>query len=251
MNLQKELVAKGFNCPLPIKNNNNSIMNNLKNKSAGIISFLEGEKINETLPVHCHEVGSIISRFTNITKLSKLSRRNSLGYDSWVNIYEKCKKINDPSYKEYFEILDKELSFLKQNWPVNLPKAIIHSDLFKDNIFFTNNKISGVIDFYFSCNDFIAYELALAINACCFDENRRFNLENCKLLLMGFKSNASLNEQEEDSMNILLRGAAVRILVTRLHDKIFHPNDVLVVPKDPKEYLSILKWHQNNKYIEI
>lgn len=132
-----------------------------------------------------------------------------------------------------------------------MPKAIIHADLFKDNIFFTDNKISGVIDFYFSCNDFIAYELALTINAWCFDESGKFNIENYKLLLMGFNSNATLNEKEKNSMNTLLRGASVRILVTRLHDKIFHPNDALVVPKDPKEYLNILRWHQNNKNIKI
>ena len=251
MNLQKELIAKGFKCPTPIENNNNSIINNLKNKNAVIISFLEGEKINKILPQHCHEVGSIISQFTNITKLSKLSRSNSMGYDAWVNIYKKCKKKNDRNHTEYFEVLDKELSFLKKNWPNNLPKAIIHADLFKDNIFFTNNKISGVIDFYFSCNDFIAYELALAINAWCFDEDSRFNTEKYKSLLMGFNKNASLNNNEEDSMNTLLRGAAVRILVTRLHDKIFHPNDALVIPKEPKEYLNILKWHQKNKENEI
>ena len=249
MNLQKELVAKNFDCPLPIEDNNYSIINNLKNKSAVIISFLKGDKINKTLPLHCREVGSIISRFTNITKLSKLSRPNSMGYDNWVNIYKKCKKKNDLYYKKYFEVLDEELFFLKKNWPDNLPKAIIHADLFKDNIFFTNNKISGVIDFYFSCNDFIAYELALTINAWCFDVSNRLNTEKYKLLLMGFNSNASLNEDEKNSMNTLLRGAAVRILITRLHDKIFHPKDALVVPKDPKEYLDILKWHQDNKNI--
>ena len=251
MNLQKELVAKSFDCPVPIENNNSSIINNLKNKNAVIISFLEGEKINKILPQHCHEVGSIISQFTNITKLSKLSRSNSMGYDAWINIYKKCKKKNDTQHTEYFEVLKKELSFLKKNWPNNLPKALIHADLFKDNIFFTENKISGVIDFYFSCNDFIAYELALTINAWCFDEDGVFNTEKYKSLLMGFNKNTSLNNDEEDSMNTLLRGAAVRILITRLHDKIFHPNDALVIPKEPKEYLDILKWHQNNKDIEI
>lgn len=251
MNLQKELVAKGFDCPIPIENSNGSIINNLKEKNAVIISFLEGKKINKILSHHCHEVGSVISQFTNITKSSNLTRSNSMGYNTWVNIFEKCKKTNDTHHVEYFKVLDKELSFLKKNWPNNLPKAIIHADLFKDNIFFTNNKISGVIDFYFSCNDFIAYELALAINAWCFDEDIRFNIKKYKSLLMGFNKNASLNNEEEDSMNTLLRGAAVRILVTRLHDKIFHPNDALVVPKEPKEYLNILRWHQDNKDKEI
>lgn len=246
MSLQEELVIEGFDCPLPIEDNNNSIINNLKNKNAVIISYLEGEKIIKILPMHCYEVGSVIARFTNITKISKLNRPNSLGYNSWVSIYEKCKKKDDVSYKEYYNILDEELSFLKKNWPISLPTAIIHADLFKDNIFFTKNKISGVIDFYFSCNDFIAYELALTINAWCFDQNSSFIVKNYNSLIDGFNTNTSLNKDEENSMNVLLRGAAVRILVTRLHDKIYHPNNAMVVPKDPMEYLDILKWHQAN-----
>ncbi len=136
MNLQKELVKNGFVCPLPIANNTNTIINNLKSKNAIIISFLEGEKIDKVFPNHCYELGSIISKFTNITKSSNLSRKNSLGYETWVNIYLKCKNKEENSHKEYFQILDKELIFLKNNWPINLPKAIIHGDLFRDNVFF-------------------------------------------------------------------------------------------------------------------
>ena len=138
---------------------------------------------------------------------------------------------------------------MKNNWPTNLPTAIIHADLFIDNILFIKNKISGIIDFYFSCNDFVAYELALTINAWCFNKDVTFNYKNYNSLMMGFENISSLNVQEKASMNVLLRGAAVRILVTRLHDKIFHPDDALVKLKDPKEYLNILKWHQQNTQI--
>jgi len=251
MNLQQELAANGFECPLPIKNNENSIINKLKNKNAVIISFLDGENLSKILPENCYELGFKIAKFTNITKTSNLSRLNSLNYETWVKIYESCKNINDNSYEEYFKILDKELIFLKDNWPINLPTAIIHADLFIDNVLFKNNKISGIIDFYFSCKDFIAYELALTTNAWCFNEDGTFNNSNFNSLIMGFNNGSSLNSKEKDSMNILLRGAAVRILVTRLYDKIFHPNDALVELKNPKEYLDILKWHQNNKNIEI
>ena len=139
---------------------------------------------------------------------------------------------------------------MKNNWPINLPTSIIHADLFIDNILFIKNKISGIIDFYFSCNDFIAYELALTINAWCFNDDLTFNYKNYNSLMMGFETISSLNIQEKASMNVLLRGAAVRILVTRLHDKIFHPDDALVKLKDPKEYLNILKWHQQNTQID-
>ena len=249
MDLQNELAAHGFDCPLPVKNNKKSIINKLKDKSAVIISFLQGENLTNVMPEHCYELGLKIAQFTNITKNLNLSRPNSVGYKTWVSIYENFKNINNESYQEYFQILSKELIFLKNNWPTNLPTAIIHADLFIDNILFIKNKISGIIDFYFSCNDFIAYELALTINAWCFNKDVTFNYKNYNSLMMGFENISSLNIQEKASMNVLLRGAAVRILVTRLHDKIFHPDDALVKLKDPKEYLNILKWHQQNTQI--
>ena len=250
MDLQYELAAHGFDCPLPVKNNKKSIINKLKDKSAVIISFLQGENLTNVMPEHCYELGLKIAKFTNITKNLNLSRPNSLGYKTWVSIYENFKNINTESYQEYFQILSQELIFLKNNWPINLPTAIIHADLFIDNILFIKNKISGIIDFYFSCNDFIAYELALTINAWCFNKDVTFNYKNYNSLMMGFENISSLNIDEKAAMNVLLRGAAVRILVTRLHDKIFHPDDALVKLKDPKEYLKILKWHQQNNKID-
>ena len=250
MDLQNELAAHGFDCPLPVKNNKKSIINKLKDKNAVIITFLQGENLTNVMPEHCHELGLKIAQFTNITKNLNLSRPNSVGYNTWVSIYENFKNINNESYQEYFQILSNELIFLKNNWPINLPTAIIHADLFIDNILFIKNKISGIIDFYFSCNDFIAYELALTINAWCFNDDLTFNYKNYNSLMMGFENISSLNIEEKASMNVLLRGAAVRILVTRLHDKIFHPDDELVKLKDPKEYLNILKWHQQNTQID-
>ena len=250
MDLQNELAAHGFDCPLPVKNNKKSIINKLKDKNAVIITFLQGENLTNVMPEHCHELGLKIAQFTNITKNLNLSRPNSVGYKTWVSIYENFKNIDNESYQEYFQILSNELIFLKNNWPINLPTAIIHADLFIDNILFIKNKISGIIDFYFSCNDFIAYELALTINAWCFNDDLTFNYKNYNSLMMGFENISSLNIEEKASMNVLLRGAAVRILVTRLYDKIFHPDDALVKLKDPQEYLNILKWHQQNTQID-
>ena len=178
MNLQRDLVSHGFDCPLPIENNNGSTINNLKNKSAVIMSFLEGKQIQSMLPHHCKEVGSMVARFTNITKSSKLIRKNSMNINMWESIFMKCKKNGNNIYDPYLETIDKELIFLKKNWPKDLPEAIIHADLFQDNIFFKKDKISGVIDFYFSCKDFIAYEIALTINAWCFDSENGFQHKN-------------------------------------------------------------------------
>ncbi len=250
MNLQRDLVTHGFDCPLPIENNNGTAINNLKDKSAVIISFLEGKQLQSILPLHCKEVGSMIARFTNITKSSKLMRKNSMGINMWEKIFIKCKQKGNKNYDQYLETIDKELIFLKKNWPKDLPEAIIHADLFQDNIFFKEDKISGVIDFYFSCKDFIAYEIALTINAWCFNDEIGFQHNNYLSFMEGFHKHASLNKNEISALNILLRGASLRILVTRLHDKIFHPKRALVIPKDPKEYLNILSWHQQNNITE-
>ena len=251
MDLQKDLVAHGFDCPLPIENNSGSIINMIKNKSAVIVSFLEGKQIQSKLPIHCKEVGSMIARFTNITKSSHLKRKNGLSIETWETIFSKCRQTKDESYSHYFKKLEDEIAFLKKNWPDNLPKAIIHGDLFQDNIFFIEDKISGVIDFYFSCEDFIAYELALAINAWCFDFKNGFQRDNYLSLIEGFCKYSSINPNEKESLNVLLRGAAVRILITRLHDLIYHPKDALVIPKNPMEYLKILEWHQKNTTIDL
>ncbi len=251
MSLQKELVVNGFDCPLPIENKNGTTINTLKDKSAVIISFLEGKQLQSILPHHCKEVGSMIARFTNITKSSKLMRKNSMNIDMWEKIFLKCKEEGNKFYDQYFDTIDYELIFLKKNLPKNLPEAIIHADLFQDNIFFKEDKISGVIDFYFSCKDYIAYEIALTINAWCFDVKKGFQHDNYLSFMQGFNEHASFNEDEVNALNILLRGAALRILVTRLHDKIFHPKEALVIPKEPKEYLNILKWHQENNITEL
>ena len=247
MNLQKNLASQGFDCPLPIENNEGSAINEIAGKHTVIISFLKGDKIKNIFPIHCREVGSMIARFTNITKSIKHKRDNSMDLETCREIFETCKKSDNNNFINYFKILQEEFIYLKNNWPTNLPKAVIHADLFKDNIFFIKDKISGLIDFYFSCEDFIAYELALSVNAWCFDEKKGFQKDNYLSLIEGFKEYSSLTEEEENVFHILLRGAAVRILVTRLHDKIYHPDDALVIPKDPEEYLKILKWHQENK----
>ena len=250
MSLQNELVEHGFNCPKPIKNNNNLIINKLKNKNAVIISFLDGENLSTIMPEHCYELGSKIAEFTNITKKLKLSRVNSLRYENWVKIYESFKNINDYSYQEYFSVLNEELIFLKKNWPINLPKAIIHADLFKDNIFFKKKKIAGVIDFYFSCYHFFLYDICIVINDWCFQNNGMlFKYDFLDAIIKGYRKKRKFTSEELNVFNVVLRAATVRILMTRLHDYIFHPKDAIVVKKDPFQYYNILKWHQENRLI--
>ena len=145
-----------------------------------------------------------------------------------------------------FKIIDQELQYLNKNWPSNLPTGVIHGDIFQDNVFFIENTISGLIDFYFACNDYYAYELAICINAWCFNIKGEFDRKKYASILEGYQSLQKLSSKELNSLPILLRGAAMRILLTRLHDLLYHPTEAYVTPKDPMEYLAILEFHQSN-----
>ena len=246
MNLQKHLSGHGFHCPVPIENKDKNIVNSLCNKKAIIISFLEGKKIDNPQLHHCLQVGKMISNFQKITKTFENSRKNTLDINKWKLIFSKCLEVDNHGFKDIIEPIKNELHYLHQYWPKNLPQGIIHGDLFKDNIFFQNEKLSGLIDFYFSCSDFYAYELAITINAWCFDIKKGFNRNNFESLLKGYQINSNISSDESKNFNTLLRGAAMRILVTRLHDQLFHQQGAMVIPKDPLEYFTILKWHQKN-----
>ena len=246
MNLQKHLSNHGFHCPVPIENKNKDIISLLCNKKAIIISFLEGKKIDNPQSHHCLQVGKMISKFQQITKSFDNTRKNTLGINKWKFIFSKCLEVINHDFKDLIEPIKNELNYLQQCWPKNLPQGIIHGDLFKDNIFFKNGKLTGLIDFYFSCNDFYTYELAITTNAWCFDTKDGFNKNNFDSLLNGYQKNSDISNDEKKYFNTILRGAAMRILVTRLHDQLFHLDGALVNPKDPIEYFNILKWHQEN-----
>jgi len=250
MNLQKHLSKHGFHCPVPIENKHKKTINSLCNKKAIIISYLEGKQIENPQSHHCLQVGEMISKFQQITKTLDNTRKNTLNIDKWEFIFSKCLDVTNHDFIDLIEPMKNELHYLWQFWPKNLPQGIIHGDLFKDNIFFQNEKLSGLIDFYFACNDFYAYELAITTNAWCFSINKGFNKNNFESLLDGYQKNSNINNDEKKNFNTLLRGAAMRILVTRLHDQLFHPDGAMVIPKDPLEYFNILKWHQENSVFD-
>ena len=211
-----------------------------------MVSFLEGSKLADVTIDHCFQVGKVMALLHEKTQDFKKQRINSLDYNQWINIFAKCKKIKNDNYNYITDIIDNELIHIKNNWPTDLPKGIIHADLFQDNVFFKRNKFSGLIDFYFACNDFYCYDIALTINAWCFNKKIEFNFKRYKALIEGYEEIRKLKEIEKNSIPILLRGSAIRILITRLHDEIFYLDDAFVEPKNPKEYVKILQFHQQN-----
>ena len=251
INLKLYLNQNNFKCPRPIQNRNGEIINSIKNKKAVIISFIEGNKIDKPNINECNEIGKMLGDLHNLTINFNESRQNSLDIKEWKNLLSKCTKNEDKKFDIILREVENEIDFLESVWPKNIPSGVVHADLFKDNVFFKDEKITGVIDFYFSCYHFFLYDISIVINDWCFDSNGEiFNYEYYKAILNGYNEHKKITQQEIDSFNIILRSAAVRILVTRLHDYIFHPKDAIVLKKDPYQYYNILKWHQSNNIIK-
>jgi len=199
------------------------------------------------LPIHCKELGTTMARMHLAGASFTLKRENSLSHDGWRAIYEDCRGRADAIHAGLERVIAAELEFLDEHWPERLPTGVIHADLFPDNVFFLNETLSGVIDFYFACNDFYAYELAICLNAWCFEPDGSFNVTKARNMLQAYRGLRPFSTEELAAMPVLARGAALRFLLTRLYDLIHHPDGALVKPKDPLEYLRKLQFHQRVK----
>ena len=249
--LQNHLAKKKFKNPKPIKNKDGQYINKINNKSCVVMSFLKGKKITKISVNHCSQVGKQLAILHKLTSDFSLSRQNGLHQKYWISLFEKFKNNKENTYQYLFGSIEKELDFLNHHWPKDLPIGVIHADVFQDNVFFINNVFSGMIDFYFACNDFFAYELAICINAWCFEDNNEINNDKLTTLVDGYQKQRKITTKEVKALPILLRGATMRILLTRLHDQIYHPKGAFVQPKDPMEFYKILEFHQKNKNLII
>ena len=247
MKLMDNLNQSKISCPKPLKDRNGNYLIKLKNKTACVVTFLKG-KDKQTLNLNnCYQVGKIISQMHSITKKLKFSRKNSMGIKK-LNPLLKSIKFKSKKNSNLEKFLMQNLSNIKKNWPTKLPYGIIHGDLFVDNIFFNKDKLSGVIDFYFAANDFFMYEIAICINALCFDKKKnkfKINKQKVKNLIKGYESVRKITIKEKKSLNILCRGAAIRYLLTRLYDYSNTPKTALIQIKDPNEYYQKLITHNN------
>ena len=247
MQLMQILNHYKINCPKPIKNNEGSYLINLKNKKACIVTFLEGKDKKNLNIKNCFEIGKIIARMHSITKNIKLYRKNSMGISN-LNPLLKLIMLKSKKFNHLEKFLKNNLNNIKKKWPKNLPKGVIHGDLFIDNIFFKNNKLSGVLDFYFAANDYLMYEIAICINALCFDKKGKkffINKNKVKNLIKGYESIKKISQKEKNSLNVLCKGAAIRYLLTRLYDYSNTPKTALIKIKDPNEYYQKLLSHNN------
>jgi len=246
MSLMDKLNNHKINCPKPQKSKKGNYLVNIKNKPASIVSFVEGKEKNKLKIQDCYEIGKNIAKFHMASKKIKLYRKNSMSLSSWPKLLNKIGNKSNKIDINLNNLMETSLSYIKKRWPRKLSSGIIHGDLFIDNIFFKNNKFYGYIDFYFSSNDFLIYEIAICINALCFDKKNKkfiFNKIKSKNLLKGYSSVRKLSKDERKSLNVLCRGAALRYLLTRTYDYLNTPKSAVIKIKNPREYIQKLKIH--------
>jgi homoserine kinase type II len=244
LGLMEHLAARGLTCPQPVKNRHGEALGRLAKRPAAIVTFLEGMWIRRPSAAHCAALGATLAQLHLAGADFPLTRRNALSVEGWHPLYERAGARCDKVQKGLGEAIAHELAMLEKSWPHTLPQGVIHADLFPDNVFFLADKLSGLIDFYFACTDTLAYDVAICLNAWCFEPDHSFNVTKGKAMLQAYTKVRQLSAQERAALPLLCRGAALRFLLTRLVDWLEVPSNALVRPKDPLEYYRKLRFHQ-------
>lgn len=236
--LTGHLQSKGINCPVTLADREGVQLNEIKGKKAAVISFLEGTDVEKVEDFHIEGLGKLNARMHLAVADFKESRKNSFALSKWVKLLEETAPRADELKPGLAQYIAREIEFLAANWPFGLPVGVVHTDLFPDNVFFKDGQVSGVIDFYFSCTDSFAYDAAICINAWGIESDARRQ----KLFMDAYQSVRKFTPEELAAMPVLLRGAAMRFLMTRLYDWFNTPANALVKKKDPMEYLKKLEF---------
>jgi homoserine kinase type II len=244
LSLMAHLCEHGVSCPQPAKNRDGRVYSTLAGRPAAIINFLEGMWPRRPNAAHCAGVGEALARMHLAGRDFPLFRANPLSVSGWRPLFERSADRADTVQAGLSDFIARELDYLEARWPNDLPVGVIHADLFPDNVFFLGNKLSGLIDFPFSCNDILAYDVAICLNAWCFEPDHSFNVTKARALLNAYGRTRALSAAEQEALPLLARGAAMRFLLTRLVDFLNVPAGALVKPKDPLEYVRKLRFQQ-------
>jgi homoserine kinase type II len=244
VNLMQHLQGKGINCPLPVKQRTGTAIGELAGRPAAIVTFLEGMWMRRPTAEHCRAVGAALAAMHLAGEDFPQARRNALSVDGWRPLWNGSRGRAHDVESGLAAETEADLAFLEANWPAHLPKGVIHADLFPDNVFFLGGHLSGLIDFYFACTDLLAYDVAVCLNAWCFEKDHSFNLTKGMALLNGYSTVRPLSRDEAEALPVLARGAALRFMLTRLHDWLTVPAGSLVVKKDPMEYVRRMRFHR-------
>ncbi len=244
LSLMAHLAEHGVSCPQPAKNRSGAVYSTLAGRPAAIINFLEGMWPRRPNAAHCTGVGEALAKMHLAGHDFPLFRANPLSVAGWRPLFERAVDRADTVQAGLRDFIARELEFLEARWPNDLPVGVIHADLFPDNVFFLSDKLSGLIDFPFSCNDILAYDVAICLNAWCFESDNSFNVTKARALLNAYSRTRPLSAAEQNALPLLARGAALRFLLTRLVDFLNVPAGALVKPKDPLEYVRKLRFQQ-------
>ena len=244
LGLMEHLAAGGIPCPLPVHGRDGGILRRLCGKPAAVVTFLAGMWPRRIVPEHCAEIGAALARLHLAGADFPIRRANGLTIDAWRPLLTQSIDRADEVRHGLADELDRELTVLEAEWPAGLPSGVIHADLFPDNVFFQAGRLTGMIDFYFACNDIFAYDVAICLNAWCFEPDGGFNITKARHLLSAYRRVRDFSSDELFALPLLARGAAMRFLLTRLYDWLYTPGDALVTRKDPLEYMAKLRFHQ-------
>jgi homoserine kinase type II len=245
LGLLAHLSAKGIACPLPVRGRDGKTWRMLAGRPAALMTFLPGLSPKRPDAAQCGELGAALARLHLAGGDYVFARENALSVGGWGPLVKACEPKANTVQMGLATLLGTELRWLTQHWPAGLPSGVIHADLFPDNVFFTEGKLTGLIDFYFACNDAYAYDVAVCLNAWCFEHDGSYNITKGRTLLSAYRAVRPLTGAEVAALPVLARGASFRFLLTRLYDWINRDPSALVRPKDPLEYLTKLRFHQS------
>lgn len=244
LGLMQHLSAGGLSCPLPLPRKDGALLGTLSGRPAALISFLEGMWLRKPEAKHCREVGKALAQMHVAGEGFALTRPNALSLGGWQTLWDKSEARADEVEPGLQNEIRSDLNFLRAYWPTDLPDGVIHADLFPDNVFFLGDELSGLIDFYFACNDLLAYDVSICLNAWCFEKDGAYNITKGMQMLEGYQSVRPLSEAEIKALPVLSRGSALRFFLTRLYDWLTTPEGAMVTKKDPLEYLRKLRFHR-------
>lgn len=245
LGLMEHLAGRGLSCPQPVRNRVGEALGRLAGRPAAIVTFLDGYSVHHPEATHCARLGEALAKLHLAGTDFSASRPNALSVEGWRPLFEPFAARADEVAPSLGEIVAAELDLLERDWPRGLPRGVIHADLFPDNVFFIGEEISGLIDFYFACTDALAYDLAICLNAWCFDARGTYDRAKGRALLAAYQRLRPLEAAEVEQFPLLARGAAMRFLLTRFVDWLDVPAGALVRPKNPLEYLARLRFHQS------
>src|SRR5271169_5721093 len=245
--LMEHLASRGLTCPQPVKNRSGKLLGKIAKRPAAIVTFLDGLWIRRPSAAHCAALGEALAHLHLAGADFPMRRDNALSVAGWRQLYKNCRERAHNVERNLETLVAAELEVLEREWPRGLPQGVIHADLFPDNVFFLADRLSGLIDFYFACTDTLVYDVAICLNAWCFEPDHSYNVTKGRALLANYAKTRPLSALEWEKLPLLARGATLRFLLTRLVDWLDVPPGALVRPKDPLEYARKLRFHQKVK----